>query len=401
MAKEINKYLISVDAKNKIRVVEVNASWSDEKRGFLITRLTGQLNGTMTYQPEIIVSTGKANRTVSEQAALQFNHIVKEYKDKGYKEIPQDPCNYKESQLREFIGEVTTNQDGIPKPMCAKQEDKVTNRKIFEKEWYASRKIDGVRVLIYCKNGKLHTASRGGGINYDNPLIEILTNPTLIQIFKENPGLIMDGEIYRHGMSLQQISGKARKQKNIDDYSILQFYWYDIVDITKSFIERQQIILNIQNKYNLQFRPNYDFEYEELRIQVVPHEKISGWNNIKQLHDKYVEEGWEGLVLRDPNKLYRPSGRTNDMIKVKMYQDAEFEITGLSEGLREEDMCFTLITLDGIEFKAKPMGSREIKEQYRNDLKKLIGKMATVKYFYLSDDGTPLQPVLKSIRDYE
>jgi hypothetical protein len=30
-----------------------------------------------------------------------------------------------------------------------------------------------------------------------------------------------------------------------------------------------------------------------------------------------------------------------------------------------------------------------------------VGKLATVKYFYLSDDGTPLQPVLKAIRDYE
>ena len=84
-----------------------------------------------------------------------------------------------------------------------------------------------------------------------------------------------------------------------------------------------------------------------------------------------------------------------------MYQDAEFEITGISEGLREEDMCFTLVTDTGIEFKAKPMGSRELKQQYRNDLNDLIGKMATVKYFYLSDDGTPLQPVLKAIRDYE
>ena len=89
------------------------------------------------------------------------------------------------------------------------------------------------------------------------------------------------------------------------------------------------------------------------------------------------------------------------MVKFKMYQDAEFEITGISEGLREEDMCFTLVTEDGIEFKAKPMGSRELKQQYRNDLQNLIGKMATVKYFYLSDDGTPLQPVFKAIRDYE
>jgi hypothetical protein len=31
----------------------------------------------------------------------------------------------------------------------------------------------------------------------------------------------------------------------------------------------------------------------------------------------------------------------------------------------------------------------------------LIGKMATVKFFYYSEDNVPLQPVLKAIRDYE
>ena len=47
------------------------------------------------------------------------------------------------------------------------------------------------------------------------------------------------------------------------------------------------------------------------------------------------------------------------------------------------------------------MGSRELKQAYRDNLDQIIGKMATVKFFYYSDDGTPLQPVLKCIRDYE
>ncbi len=143
---------------------------------------------------------------------------------------------------------------------------------------------------------------------------------------------------------------------------------------------------------------------DELRIQVVPHALVTGDNKkdqIMELHNQYVAEGWEGCVARDVSKPYKYGGRGQEMVKFKMYQDAEFEITGISEGLREEDMCFTLITEDGIEFKAKPMGSRELKQQYREDLDKLIGKMATVKFFYLSDEGTPLQPVLKAIRDYD
>jgi hypothetical protein len=34
-------------------------------------------------------------------------------------------------------------------------------------------------------------------------------------------------------------------------------------------------------------------------------------------------------------------------------------------------------------------------------MESIIGKMATVKYFYESEEGTPLQATLKTIRDYE
>ena len=41
-----------------------------------------------------------------------------------------------------------------------------------------------------------------------------------------------------------------------------------------------------------------------------------------------------------------------------------------------DSMCFTCITDKGIEFKAKPMGNRELKQQYRENLDNLIGKKA-------------------------
>lgn len=396
----IERFLVSIDTKGKIRQVILEAHWDSEQHGFVLNRTTGLLGGQLTQQPAILVQKGKANRTVTEQIALQFNSKLKEYKDKGYKEIPNNPNTYAESELREIIGDVTTNQAGVLKPMLAKQADKVTNKKIFEKEWFASRKIDGVRCLMYFKDGAVHTASRGGE-NYDLSTTHITQHPSIVKFFQNNPDLILDGELYKHGKSLQQISGAARMKKNAYDMDWLEYYVYDIADITKSFKERLVILDSVKHTLNVNFEPNKEYSEGDLQVQIVPQVKVKGWENIKKLHDDYVTEGWEGVVIRDPDKVYRPDGRTNDMIKIKQYRDSEFKITGISEGLRDEDMCFTLITEDGIPFKAKPMGNREIKDQYRKDLNILIGKMATVKYFYLSDDGTPLQPVLKAIRDYE
>ena len=397
-------YLVSKDTKGKIRVAIVSYELinPDDKqnRYFIIHRTSGQLGGKRTSQPDKTVERGKATRNLWEQVMLEAKHLVKEKLDKGYKEIEKDPDEYTESELMSILGEIVSNQDGVPKPMLAKQADKITNPKIYDKVWLASRKIDGLRVLIYMGNdNNLHTASRGA-MNYDAAMSDILEHPSLIQLFKENPGLIMDGEAYHHGYTLQQLNSIARTQKTVKDYGVLQFYWYDIVDPNSTFDERWALMRDIKDEINLDFDPEKHFEDEELRIQFVPQIEVTGWDNMMKLHNQYVSEGWEGLVIRDPDKLYRPNGRTNDMIKIKCYKSDEFLITGYELGLRgNEDMVFTLVTKEGKPFKAKPHGDRAQKDWYVNNFNsECLNHYATVKYFYMSDDNVPLQPSVSNIR---
>ena len=398
-------YLISRDAKGKIRIAIVNYELinPDDKqnRYFIIHRISGQYGGKRTNQPDKIVDRGKVNRSIWDQVMLEAKHLVKEKLDKGYREVTKDPDEYMISELEGILGEVITNQDNVPKPMLAKQADKVTNTKIFNKEWYASRKIDGLRALIYMgTDGELHTASRGA-MNYDAAMYEILSHPILVKLFKENPDLIMDGECYHYGYSLQKLNSIARTQKTAVDYEILQFYWYDIVDTNSTFDERWAYMQDIRDQLNLTFEPEKEFKDGELRIQFVPQTEVTGWDNMLKLHNDYVEEGWEGLVIRDPDKVYRPNGRTNDMIKIKVYKSEDFLVTGYELGLRgSEDMVFICQTKDGKVFKAKPLGDRLQKEEYVNNFDELYkNHIGECKFFYYSDDGTPLQPAFKAFRD--
>ena len=391
--------LISRDSKGKIRVVEISYQWEDDYNGFVIRRKTYQYGGKAIDHPEIVITKGKAKRTVTEQARLEYNSHLKKYQDKGYKLLEKDINTYSLEDLNKILPEFTTDANGFQKHMLAKQADKVA-ASAFEKEWYASRKIDGTRCSFYYKDGVIKTASRGGG-DYDPACQHFITNEKLISFFENHPDYILDGELYKHGKSLQQISGAARLEKNAYDCDWLEYYIYDVMIPNMPFKDRLEILEEIQEELGLGFDPEHIWNEGDLQMQMVPHVKVSGWLNIKSLHDKYVSEGWEGVVIRDPSKNYKFGGRGNEMIKVKMYQDSEFLVTGISEGLRDEDLCFTCVTEDGKEFKAKPMGSRELKQAYRNNLDQIIGKMATVKFFYYSDDGTPLQPVLKCIRDYE
>lgn len=397
--------LVSKDNKGKIRVVEIDYEWDDNRRGYVIRRKTSQYGGKVTVQPEIWIFTGKAKRTVSEQVKLEYNSHLKKYQDKGYKLLPSNIDLKDSSSVQAFVeeqmGEGVSDSNGFKKHMLAKQADKVATS-VFDKlkYWYASRKIDGVRCSFYYKDGEVRTASRGGE-HYDYSTAFLRENPKLIQFFENHPNIVLDGELYKHGKSLQQISGAARLEKTTAGMDWLEYYIYDVMDSTKTFEERLEILHDIESELSLGFNPNKEWEEGELRFQMVPQEKVVGWTNIQKLHDKYVSEGFEGVVIRDPSKVYNFGGRTNAMIKVKMYKDAEFEIVGYEEGLRPEDMVFVCQTELGARFEAKPMGPRELKYEYLDRMDEIIGKMATVKYFYLSDEGVPLQPVLKCIRDYE
>ena len=400
------KTLVSKDSKGKIRVVEISYEGNEATRIYTIYRYTGQFEGKMTKQPEIVVDRGKATRNIHEQVELQFNALVKGYKDKGYIELENEIDNYNSEDLYKLFGDAPAGTNGVVKPMLAKQADKVTKIDIFNKKWIASRKIDGLRCIIYLgDDDKLHTSSRGA-TNYDSAMFEILTHPALIKLFKNNKGLMLDGECYHHGYTLQQINSIARTQKVAKDLEILQFYWYDIVDLNNPFKTRLAKMKSLATELKeygseIGWEPDRMFKENELRIQFVPQVDVSGWDNMMKLHNEYVSEGWEGLVIRDPERPYKPNGRTNDMIKIKVYKDDCFKVVGKEAGLRgSEDMVFIMQMPDGRTFKAKPFGDREQKQEYWiNFEEKYNGHIGECKFFYYSDDGIPLQPAFKAFRD--
>lgn len=267
----------------------------------------------------------------------------------------------------------------------------LSNSKLTSKKWLASFKHDGVRALLYFKDGKVKTASRGGQ-DYDIAASYITSDPYIVSLFTKNPNLILDGEIYRHGWTLNVISGLCRVETLSEKHKELKFHCYDIADENTPFKIRAIQLEKIKENCP-----------EDSKLVIVDHVPVSSLEEIKSQHNKAISEGYEGLVVRDPESNYKYGARDNRMMKIKEFTDAEFLITGVEEGLREEDWCFTLATSEGYPFKAKPIGTREDKKLYRENLDKIIGKMGTVKYFGMTNTDTPVPnlPVFKSVRGLE
>lgn len=384
--------LVNKDSKGKFREIEFNLvkHESDEATYYVIERVSGLVGGKLTAQPNLEIRVGKVKRTVEQQAELQLNSLIKHQLDKGYKLIEDENIieNLTQEKLLELFPNNSTDQKGISKPMLCKVYDK-DDKKSKGKKWFISRKHDGVRCFLYYKDGKVLTSSRGGQ-DYNTSAYYIINNECIINLFKANPTIILDGELYNHGWTLSKISGLCRLENLVEDHKQLKFYCYDIADETMIFEDRLQSLNKIKN--------NID---ENSPLKIVEHILIENEDDIFKYHDQFVNEGYEGAVIRDANEYYKFGARDRRMQKIKLFTDAEFEILGLVDGLRDEDLCFLLKTKDGNEFKAKPIGTRELKQYYRDHASELIGSFGTVKYFGYTNTDKPVPnlPVFKCVRD--
>lgn len=399
------KYLLGKATTGKFRfaVVECDESWHDDVKGYIIQRSYGQVQGKTTLSPAIVVDRTKQKRNWKEQYTLQFNSEVKKFLDKGYVEVEKHPNEYTHEELDQIFGKVKTNQFGVIKPQLAKQADKVTNPKIFDKEWLISKKLDGVKALFYYKDGEVHTSSRGG-TDYDPSTTHLREYQPLIDFFKANPTIILDGELFVRGKTLQQISGAARMEKNAYDCDWLQYWIYDCYDTNNPDMiaeDRYKFLINeLNHKFEVLVYCSIVDDALEDSIRILEHEYVSGWDNMKALHDEWVAEGFEGAVITDPTKSYKPGSRCNNLIKIKQYKSEDFKVIGYKLGLRgSEDMTFTCELEDGRTFEAMPVGDRATKAEYvENFDHKYKGHKAECTFFNYSDDGIPTQPKLRIFR---
>jgi DNA ligase-1 len=378
--------LVTRNARDKIQLAFVSLQRDNDV--YYIKRLTGQHQGKLTVQPDLTIDEGKAKRNVYQQAELQFNSIVNKYLDKGYKDLKTLTIKNFETltikELDKLVPSLKTDQAGNVKPMLAKDFNKCQNS-VFEKPLWCSRKLNGVRMMVkYVPETDLILTISRGGKNYNVPTRTLL--PSLKPFFDKYPDLILDGELYVHGKYLQEISGIARLETWSERCEVLEYWIYDIASDQLTFEKRLEILEDISDLF------------DSSRIKVLEHVKTDCWNKVKTLHDKWILEGFEGLVARKPEKVYEYGKRGSTMIKVKMYQEEEFEIIDYSEKLREEDFCFICKTKAGGIFEAKPVGTREQKAEYIADIDNIIGKLGTVKFFEWSKEGLPLQPVFQAVR---
>jgi DNA ligase-1 len=181
---------------------------------------------------------------------------------------------------------------------------------------------------------------------------------------------------------------------------LIDYHIYDMYDPDKKEIgyeARKKILDDIFKKKK--FKKLINVETQECPAK----------SKVKELHDYYVEKGFEGLILRNKLGPYLLGFRSNDLMKFKAFQDDEFEICGYEEAQGEDIgtilwKCY-YTKKDGTKdtFNVRPQGTREFRRKLFQDAEKnfkklFLGKMLTVRYLTLNKYGCPTQLTAVGIR---
>jgi len=345
--------------------------WTISTSGASITTTYGLLGGKMQTAVKEVTgkNLGKSNETSpSEQAVLEAQSMIQKKRDKGYFDT---------------IEEASYNQPILP--MLAhdwfKHKSKYSDGDVF----FVQPKLDGVRCLAQWDGvGNVILRSRGNK-EYHLPHIKVELAELLGRL--NIPPTVIDGELYNHYMTFNDISGACKKIQE-STYSI-QYHIYDLVNSTLAYKDRMTNChyLEVNNTSN-----NICFvETKQLEVR-----EFEGY------HNECVSNGYEGIILRKVEGLYKIGKRSRDLLKYKNFEDAEFKIIGGTAGVGKfYDMVIFRCELDdgsGKDFNVVPVGTEEERKDYFRNLHNYVGKMLTVKFFGRSEDNIPRFPVGKAIR---
>lgn len=450
--------LYGVDAKSNSR------EWTVSYDGDTVTTTHGLVNGKKTTSVRSYVgkNSGKKNETTDEeQAQLEAERAWIKQLDKGYLPHEDDKEGTKIAKkvlkakalqnnsgvglhsilrgeevqgnlsVRKTKGNDTLNYDVINGMLCQKWEEKDKVLKYFnlEEGIYIQPKLDGVRALakLVIENGveKVKFFSRG---KKEYPHLDHIREDVK-KLLKLNPEYILDGEFYAHEIKGELVQvGKTKKyeykksNKKLGDSerfdvitacaraarsqphpleSQIQYHIFDLFEPDKigkktdmQQKERFDILISLFDDHLSKTIPSLRL------VDTIESKKVS---DVYKYHSRFIEQGYEGTIIRASDNFYIPGKRSNYIRKYKNFVDAEYEIIGveINEGVDDEYFVWLLQTDDGVEFKAKPMGTRDQRRKWYAESDDHIGKMAIIEYQKLSKDGVPIFGKMKNFREEE
>jgi len=271
-------------------------------------------------------------------------------------------------------------------------------------EWFASRKLDGVRCIIRKEGNKINAFSRAGK--------EFLTLQKVLDDVKTMDGdFVLDGEICMMDENGNEDFQGIMKQIKKKDHTIAnpKFVTFDCLSTrefdnklgTRTLIERLE---DVAFDFN-----NNSFQYLSLLDQHL----IEDERQLLSMIADAEYQGYEGVMLRK-NTGYEGK-RSKNLLKCKKFHDAEYKVIDIEhdfnrvivDGVEVEEMMMRNVVIEhkGNRVSVGSGFSHAQKRHYYSNPEKIMGKTITVQYFEETTNQNGTQslrfPTVKTVYEGE
>jgi len=268
--------------------------------------------------------------------------------------------------------------------------NKYDDKKTYNTEFfYCSPKLDGERCYISKKTNTILSRTNNQFFGFDH------IRDILLDVLKKFKLDLIDGELYRHGWKFETIHSVISKRKNLSEEDIekkMQIS-FNIFIVFKEEMTRVQEALATMEEIKEYL--NSKEEYKRYVTVVQNFEIKNDVNEIRSTTEKFIENGFEGCMLRNPEVPY-DFKRSDALLKVKLFKEGDFVILDFKEGegKYENTLGSVLVRgfVEGHDILAWVPG---FDDEYRNyvwrNKEKIKGKIMEVKYFNLTSDNSSLR----------
>lgn len=302
-------------------------------------------------------------------------------------------------------------------PMLAQKYEKQYS-KINFKDLFIQVKLDGNRCIAFLDNIKSPTYKnvvlysrqlKDWPHSPPNDLVRKSLLKLLIDAYDKErmESIYLDGELYRHGVSLQDINkivkGKSEAGETIE---------YHVYDHFYPHYEKEGFAVR-NNTLKTLFSISKDMPIKLLKTTEIHSEK-----ECDELYKAALADKYEGIMIRTANGHYEKSMvkkseqlRSKNLLKRKETYDDEFEVVGYTDGKNgKESLAIVWIckakNKNGDTFNVVP--NLPIEERYKiykecqkKFAEKYEGRLLKVEYRGLSNKNIPLQAKAIEFRDYK
>jgi DNA ligase-1 len=263
----------------------------------------------------------------------------------------------------------------------------------FKKDtWFASRKLDGVRVITIIKpNLDIQFLSRKGKefTTLDKVKQELKKKFARWNFSGQGNGLVIDGEmciVDKNGDEnfADMIKLIRRKDFTIENpkYKIFDLLLLDTFEGTGPLVD-------LSNRIDAIKALMKDNTFDGKILDPVEQIKINSVEELTIMTTEATKAGWEGLIIR--KDVPYEGKRSNNMLKVKEMQDAEFVVQDAEMGpiriiKNGKEVTETMLSAIKIPYKGNIVSvgsgfSMDQRKEFYEDPSKIIGKTVLVKYF--------------------